>query len=72
MITKISVPSNIVNEIQALDVEVAARRDLIAFMLTNNMNVNTEQFNKYQTEYNNYFKLFDKAKSDFENNFIKE
>lgn len=71
MIAKILVPDEIVNEIQALDVETSARRDLIAFMITNNMNVDTEQFNKYQMEYNKYFKLFDIAKTNFENDFVK-
>lgn len=57
--------------IQRLDIEMSARQNIISFMLSNNMNTDTEQFKNYQREYNEYFLQFDKAKNDIiVNNYI--
>lgn len=57
--------------IQRLDIEMSSRQNLIAFMLSNGMNTDTEQFKKYQSEYNYFFIEFDKAKREIvENKYI--
>ena len=50
--------------IQKLDIEMSSRQNLISFMISSNMNIETEQFKRYQAEYNEYFIQFEKSKRD--------
>lgn len=71
MITKIAIPQEVVNKIQALNAEVDARKNLIAFMISSEMNISNEQFNNYQSEYLKYFVEFEEAKSNFEKEYVR-
>ena len=56
--------------VQKADVEMSARLNLISFMISNNMDITSEQFNRYQEEYTKYFLEFGKAKKALENKYI--
>ena len=50
--------------IESYDYEINARKYLISFMLSNNMNIDTPNFSKYQDELKNFIMLYERAKSD--------
>ena len=67
MIRKIEFKNDsLVTYLQGLSIETDARRDLISFMIANNMDISTEQFQKYQKEYNEFYSEFALAKDQLE------
>lgn len=68
---KIKVDESFCNAIQAACFEVDARKSIITFMLSNGMDISTEQFKKYQDEYNEFFAKSELLKAQLENDYIK-
>lgn len=67
MIRKVEFKNDsLVTYLQGLSIETDARRDLISFMIANNMDISTEQFQKYQKEYNEFYGEFALAKDQLE------
>lgn len=58
----------IIDDLSRLSIEVEARKELISFMLTNNMDCGTSQFLKYQKEYLDFFTKYQAKKQEFEMN----
>ena len=56
--------------IQSLDYEYRTRKELIAFMLTTNMDISSDAFVKYNQEMIKYAIEFDKAKQKLEQEYI--
>ena len=50
--------------------EVLARKDLLNFVLSKNLNISTELFNKYNAEYIEYYTEYDLAKKEFYKDYI--
>lgn len=71
MFQSIIIDNELKNYIESLDYEYQSRKDLIVFMLANNMNINTESFQKYQNEMTEYFIKFNIAKQELEKKYIK-
>lgn len=73
MIKNIVLPveAEMVNSIQRLNVEAESRRNIIAYMLSSGMNIDSEAFLRYQAEYQNFYKDFETAKMVFEKSFVK-
>jgi hypothetical protein len=59
------------NMVQRADIECSARANLISFMISNNMDISSENFQRYQTEYQEKFLAFDEAKSLIEKKYLK-
>lgn len=51
--------------------EVLARKDLLNFVLSKNLNISTELFNKYNAEYIEYYTEYDLAKKEFYKDYIE-
>lgn len=68
---KIKVDEGFCNAIQAACFEVDARKSIITFMLSTGMDISTEQFKKYQDEYNEFFVKAEMLKAQLENQYIK-
>ena len=67
----INVPTEVLKNIQNLHTEVDSRKELIAFILTTNMPINSSNFNIYQNEYVKYYNLFEEAKNNFEQEYVR-
>lgn len=66
----IQVDSKIVDTMQKLDLEMSSRKELIAFMLANSMNTNSEQFKEYENEYQKFFLEYSLRKSEIEKVYV--
>lgn len=68
----VTVPEYVRDEVQRYDVERSARRDIIAYILSNDtINIPPERMAEYQKEYDEKFMLFEKAKSKIESEYVK-
>lgn len=67
----VKVDSNIVSDLQRLSVEVESRKDLIAFMIQNGMDLESDKFKQYEDEYKKFFLEYSLAKTKFESEFCK-
>lgn len=70
MIKSILIPEDIVNELQKADAEMSSRREIITYILTKDINVATNKFNQYQSEYCQYYFAFEKIKYKIETEFV--
>lgn len=57
--------------VEGLDYEYSTRRDLVAFMISNNMDTTTDSFVKYQKEMGEYNTKFKMAKQEIEDQYVK-
>lgn len=71
MTTIVAIPEEVVNRVQALDIETESRKNLIAYMLSSNLTTATEQFEAYQKEYRDFYYQFDIAKSEIERDYVR-
>lgn len=60
-----------VNLIEALHYEVNSRRDLIAYMLNNNMRADTEAYERYNREYREFYVQYNEAKNKLEEMYVR-
>ena len=66
----LKIDKSVVDYIERLDYEQGARKGLIAFMISSNMDISTEAFHKYQDELLEYQIKFDTAKHELEEKYI--
>lgn len=73
MTKTITIPEEVKNKVQRADIERCARRDIIAFILENNndINIDNERFQNYQKEYSEKFNNFEVLKSEIEKEYVK-
>ncbi len=57
--------------LESLMYEVLARKDLLNFVLSKNPDISTELFDKYNTEYIEYYTEYDLAKKEFYKEYIE-
>lgn len=70
MTTIIKIEETIRDYVESLDYEFSARRDIIAFMIENNMNINSEAFGQYQKEMMEFKVKFSTAKKELEERYV--
>lgn len=66
----IVIPQEKINEIQRKDVDMSSRRDIIIYILSNNIQIPKERFNEYQEEYSLAYVNFEKAKAAIEETYV--
>lgn len=71
MIKKIIVDHDFVTEIQKNSIEAEARKNIISFMISQEMNINCEQFKQYQDEYVEYFTTYEMLKDQLYKLYIQ-
>ena len=73
MSTKIVKVDNqdLINFIEGLHYEVNSRKDLIAFMLNNNMRTDTDAYKKYNKEYMEFYIQYIEAKNQLEKMYVR-
>ena len=60
------ISNEVANYIESLDYEISARKELISFMIKNNIDVDGDAFKKYHEELVEYIKEFNLAKKELE------
>lgn len=71
-IITITIPEEVRDEVQRYDMERSSRRDIIAYILSNNdISISDERFSAYQKEYDEKFMAFEKIKNDIEKQYIQ-
>lgn len=57
--------------LESLALETNSRKDVISFMLSNNMMLtDAKSFEKYHDEYQKFYKQYDTAKSEFQKMYV--
>lgn len=68
---KVTVPEEVKLEVQRADLECAARRDIITYIMEKNMAIPFDRMQAYQKEYNDKFFAFEQAKSRIEKEYVR-
>ena len=66
----VNIAESIVNYIERLDYELNSRKNIVAFMLSSNMDITTESFKRYEDEMVEYQIKFDQAKQELEEKYV--
>lgn len=67
---KIKINSEINNLLERLHYEVAARQDLLTFMIDHNMDITNSSFKAYQQEYREVYTQYNVAKKELEKQYV--
>ena len=70
MIKTITVPEEIRNRVQKANVERDARRDILLYIMQNDINIPEERIVRYQKEYDEKYFEFEQAKSVIEKEYV--
>lgn len=68
----IEISKEMCDKIEALQYEVDSRKDLIAFIIANDMKTTSSQFEKYNKEYLEYFKKYNQAKQEMVHTYFPD
>ena len=71
MIKTITVPEEIRTAAQKANVERDARRDILLYIMQNDVNISQERINQYQKEYDDKFFEFEKIKNVIEKEYVQ-
>lgn len=66
----IVIPQEKINEVQRKDVDMSSRRDIITYILSNNIQIPKERFNEYQNDYSLAYINFENAKKEIEETYV--
>ncbi|MEG1562288.1 MAG: hypothetical protein RR365_00925 [Bacteroides sp.] len=62
----------LVDYIESLSYETGARKDIISFMLSNNMDTSSESFTRYHKEFEEFMVQYEEAKKQLEHMYITD
>lgn len=68
--TSIEIPENISIYVQKADIEQASRRNVIAYVLSLNIDISNERFQQYQKDYEEKMFIFETIKTELEKEYI--
>lgn len=68
--TVIKVTQDWVNRIEALQYEVSARQGILAYMIENGHNMDSDNYKRYNAEYLDFFKQLEEAKEEFAEQYV--
>lgn len=66
----VKVTQDWVNRIEALQYEVSARQNILAFMIENGHNMDADNYKRYNGEYLDFFKQLEEAKEEFATEYV--
>lgn len=67
---KINIPIEIKNLIQKFDIEANSRKEIIEYVLLNNIDITNKHFQQYQEDYEKRLYEFNIAKQELTNKYI--
>lgn len=70
-ILTIQIEEDVKNYVEKLDYEYNVRKNLVSFMISTDMNIETKAFEKYQNEMMDYYSKFNFAKQEIEDTYVK-
>lgn len=70
MTTYIEIPENISIYVQKADIEQTSRRNVIAYVLSLNIDISNERFQQYQKDYEEKMFIFETIKTELEKEYI--
>lgn len=70
MIKTIIIPENIRDMAQKANVERDARRDILTYIMQNNLNISEERIANYQKEYDEKYFKFEQVKNTIEKEYV--
>lgn len=70
MIKTITVPEEIRNKAQKANIERDARRDILLYIMQNNLDIPEERIARYQKEYDEKYFEFEQVKQIIENEYV--
>lgn len=70
MVKTITIPEEIRDKAQKANVERDSRRDILLYIMENNLNIPEERINRYQQEYDEKYLEFEQAKSVIEKEYV--
>lgn len=68
---KIEIPQDIVLTLQKADLEQQARKEIIAYILTTDLDISTERFLNYQKDFEEKLQIFNNLKLQFSEEWVK-
>lgn len=71
MIKEIIIPQVLRDNVQRANTERDARRDILLYIMQNDIDISEERVNQYQKEYDDKFLAFEKAKSIIEKEYVQ-
>lgn len=71
MIKTITIPEELRNRIQRANVERDSRRDILLYIMQNNLNIPEERIKQYQKEYDEKYFEFEQAKVTIEKEYVQ-
>ncbi len=71
MIKIITIPEELRNDIQRANLEKDSRKEILIYILQNNLDIPKERLDQYQKEYDEKYFLFESLKQKLENEYIK-
>ena len=66
----IEIPEEATVIVQKYDVERSSRRDIILYIMQNNINIPEDRFERYQKEYDEKYFAFETAKGEIEKQYV--
>ena len=71
MIKTITIPAELRDKTQRANVERDSRRDILLYIMENNLNVSEERIVNYQKEYDEKYFEFEQAKATIEKEYVQ-
>ena len=70
MIKEITIPEELKNQVQKANLERDSRRDILLYIMQNNIDIPKQRMVEYQEEYDKKFLEFDKMKKIIEKEYV--
>lgn len=71
MIKTITIPAELRDKTQRANVERDSRRDILLYIMENNLNISKERITNYQKEYDEKYFEFEQAKATIEKEYVQ-
>jgi methyl coenzyme M reductase subunit D len=59
-----------ITELERLQNEVQSRQSIISYMISNNMDITSDNFQKYQNDYTDYMIKYENKKAEVEKKYV--
>lgn len=71
MIKTITIPEELRNQAQRANIERDSRRDILLYIMQNNLDIPEERIARYQKEYDDRYFEFEQIKNIIENEYVQ-
>ena len=68
---RIEIPQDVVLQLQKADIEQQARKEIIAYILTSELDISSQRFLDYQKDFEEKLQVFNNLKRQFSEKWVK-